>query len=201
MVERWCEDAQPLGRGDKPVEEIGRYVGTRARLFPAGEGDGASIGELLAMCRRNISVALSDEAARGLAQFDPARLQPRVRRVRIDGKLDRGKWLRLADGRLLKTDALDHHCGHDLIGCQDMAWDIAGAIAELDLVADETGRLIAAAGRTVDRELLDFYRVAYVAFRVGHAALAGDGSADRYAAQLGELLHHCAATPQESSVD
>jgi hypothetical protein len=30
--------------------------------------------------------------------------------------------------RLLKTDALDYHAGHDPIGCQDIAWDIAGAI-------------------------------------------------------------------------
>jgi hypothetical protein len=36
-------------------------------------------------------------------------------------------------GRLLKTDALDHHARHDLVGCQDVPWDIVGVTVELGL--------------------------------------------------------------------
>ena len=63
----------------------------------------------------------------------PAGLKGAVRRVETDNRLHAWEWLHTPDGRLLKTDALDHHAGHDLIGCQDITWDIAGATVELDL--------------------------------------------------------------------
>lgn len=200
LVERWCEVARPLAPGERPVGEIGRYIGARARLFPAPPTSGASIETLLEMCRRNISLALGDEAARTLDRWDCAALSSRVTRVRTDNKLDRGKWLRLPGGRLVKTDALDHHQAHDLIGCQDIACDVAGAIAEFELEPSETDRLIAATGQSVDWILLDFYRTAYLAFRLGRATLAADGEAGRYAARLQQLLHHTAATRLESLI-
>ena len=58
------------------------------------------------------------------------RLERVVRPVEIDGRLHAWSYLR-RDGHLLKTDALDHHAGHDLVGCQDIAWDIVGAKIEL----------------------------------------------------------------------
>jgi hypothetical protein len=203
LVERWCEGAQPLQPGEKPLEDIGRYLGARARLFPAEEESGASIGELLTMCRRNISLTLRESACAGLECFDAATLQPQVRRVRTDNKLDRHEWLRTADGRLLKNDAVDHHQAHDLIGCQDLAWDVAGAIEEFVLDQDETDRLIASTGCSVDVELLDFYRVAYASFRLGRAELAAEAAeAALYRRSLEHLLpeHDCCETRRESSV-
>jgi hypothetical protein len=219
LVERWCEDAQPLAGDDKPVEEIGRYIGARALLFRAEPSSGATVDELLTMCRRNIGLAVGDDLARGLDRWDPQSLSSRVARVRTDNKLDREEWLRLTGGRLLKADALDHHQAHDLIGCQDLAWDIAGALVEFELNADDAGRLIAASekacGRRVDQQLLEFSRVAYCAFRLGQAALAagkGSGcafeqpwaspSARRYVLELQLLLQRTrAATRRESLVD
>ena len=141
LIERWCEDALSLGRDEKPIEEIGRYIGARARLFPAGHASGASIEELLSMSRHNIALALGPDDARRLGQFDADLLTPRVHRVRTDNQLDRHEWLRLRDGRVLKTDAADHHQAHDLIGCQDVAWDIAGAIVEFGFDPCEADRL------------------------------------------------------------
>lgn len=190
LVERWCGDAKPLGPNEKPLLEIGRYIGARARLFPAPTANGAGIDELLAMCRRNIGLALGDEAAGKLPDIDADAVASRVARVRTDNKLDREEWLRLGDGRLLKTDALDHHQGHDLIGCQAVEWDLAGAIEEFDLDAEETARLIAATAINSDAELLDFYRLAYAAFRLGQSTLAGDeAGARRYARSAEDLLH------------
>jgi hypothetical protein len=204
IVERWCEDAKPLEPADTPVEEIGRYIGARASLFAADEDSGATIHELVTMCRRNISLALGEAAASTVDCCDAGELSRRVRRVRTDNKVDRSEWLRLADGRLLKTDALDHHQGHDLIGCQGAEWDIAGAIEEFGLDASQSARLIESSGLSVDRELLQFYRVAYAAFRLGRAELGGEPpAARRYAASLQLLLHQdsCTANRQESLVD
>ena len=204
LVERWCEDAQPLRDDEKPVDEIGRYLGVRARLFPASDNSGASIDELLTMCRRNISLEFGEEACRSLNHFDEQFLASRLSRVRTDNKLDRHEWLRMPDGRLLKSDAVEHHQGHDLIGSQDLAWDIAGAVAEFELDSGATARLIAASGCQVDPGLLDFYRVAYASFRLGRAVLAGEAAeADRYRRSLERLLHQhvCPETRRESLVD
>jgi hypothetical protein len=102
-------------------------------------------------------------------------------------------------------DALDHHCSHDLVGAQDIAWDVAGAAIEFDLDAKERAWLAAVAGRTagrlVDAELLEFMTVAYVAFRLGQSQLAALGAAaDGYERRLRELLleHSNAWKPQES---
>lgn len=187
LVERWCEGARPLAPDHKPVEEIGRYIGTRARLFPAPPGSGASVAELMQMCRRNIALALGERAAWAVDRFDEQALSRCDSRVRTDNKLDREEWLRLPDGRLVKTDALDHHQGHDLIGCQDPAWDVAGAIVEFGLDAAQADRLIAAAGLTIDRQLLAFDRLAYCAFRLGQAELGGS-NASAYRRHLHLLL-------------
>jgi hypothetical protein len=204
LVERWCENAKALDPGDQPVEEIGRYLGARARLFPAEAASGASIDELLTMCRRNISLAVGDEAVRAIGEWDVARLARAVARVATDNKLDRQEWLRTDDGRLLKTDALDHHCTHDLIGCQDIAWDVAGAIVEFDLAPNQIRRLIEAteqgSGQPIKRDLLEFYLIAYCAFRLGQAALMGHPG-ERYLTALHHHLQHDRlATPQDSLV-
>jgi hypothetical protein len=188
IVERWHDDAQPLGRDEKPLEEIGRYIGARARLFPAGDASGASIEELLTMCRRNIALAIGEDAASTIEKWDAHALGKRVQRIRTDNKLDRLEWLRLGDGRLLKTDALDHHQGHDLIGCQSVEWDVAGAMVEFGLDDAETSRLIRAVGLLVDRDLLRFYNIAYLAFRAGRASLAADKSNAGAAAEAGSYV-------------
>lgn len=207
LVERWHEAAAPLAAGERPVEAMAQYLGARARLLPAAEEDGASIGELYEMIRRNVSLALGEEAAEGLRCWEPrlTALQSRVARVRTDNCLDRHEWLRAPGGRLLKTDALDHHQAHDLIGCQDLAWDVAGAIAEFDLDAASAELLIARteeeAGGSIERELLDFYRIAYAAFRLGLASIGADlasgdpaektraaAAVERYRTQLSHLL-------------
>jgi hypothetical protein len=108
--------------------------------------------------------------------------------VRTDNKLDRREWLRSRDGRLLKTDALDHHQAHDLIGCQSVEWDVAGAITEFALEFGQTGRLIAATGLPIDASLLAFFRIAYPAFRLGQAVLAGNPDAGAYRRPIELLL-------------
>jgi hypothetical protein len=151
-----------------PIEEIGAYIGARARLFPAEGESGASVPELFEMIRRNVGLALGLEVG---CRWNLDMLDGRVRRVRTDNKLDRKEWLRLPDGRLIKCDALDHHHDHDLIGCQDPGWDLAGAMVEFDLPRGALEALVAAAQLPRDCGDVLFYELAYCAFRLGQAAI------------------------------
>ncbi|MGO4834019.1 hypothetical protein AB4144_17300, partial [Rhizobiaceae sp. 2RAB30] len=87
-----------------------------------------------------------------------------------DNRLHAWEWICTKNG-LLKTDALDHCEAHDLIGCQDLAWDIAGAIVEHRLSKVEANDLVvsieAAGGRKPNHELTDVMLRCYVAFQLG----------------------------------
>jgi hypothetical protein len=200
LLERWHDDARPLGRDEKPLEELAHYLGLRARLLPVPR-PGADLSTLLEMARRNAGLVLGPWAQERLSNWAPRlrSLQQRAVPICSDGRMDRHEWLRLPDGRLLKCDAGDHHAAHDLIGCQDLAWDVAGAVVEFELSDDQTRWVAAAAGRSagrlVDPELLSFLHQAYLAFRLGQATLSADlcsgadkerwqRQAQRYSAQL-----------------
>ena len=185
LVERWCADARPLGLFDQPVTELGRYIGARARLLPAPDGEGATLDQLREMTRRNFGLSFGCAAAAIVDSFGALGERPRVR---TDNKLDRHEWLRGRDGRLIKTDALDHHQGHDLIGCQPPEWDVAGAMIEFGLDQGETDRLIDATALSLDHSLLGFFQLAYTAFRLGHAVLTGGADAAVYRRKAELLL-------------
>ena len=93
---------------------------------------------------------------------------------------------------------------HDLIGCQDIAWDVAGAAIELKLTQGEVDALCGAieneSGHAVSAKLLEFLLPCYVAFQLGAASLAAAAlgeteegarhwrNCDDYARRLGPLL-------------
>ncbi len=186
LVQPWLEEARPLldlRDVDRRalVRRVGEYLGFRASHFAAPEpGRGASPRQLLEMARRNISLGLGSEWAERLGAWEPrlSTLARALHRVETDNKLQPWEWLVLPDGRFLKADAVDHHEGHDLIGCQDVAWDLAGAEVELELEEDERALLhetVARRGaKAPDPEVLRFHRLCYLAFQLGHHALAAD---------------------------
>jgi len=187
IVERWVSGRPgPLAERAAMIEHVGRYLGLRALAFPAQAEDGASLEDLAVMMRTNIAELIGQSAA-DAAPIPPANAKPKP--IHVDGRLHRWEWLTTADGRLIKTDALDHSCAHDLVGCQDVAWDVAGARLEFGLDDAETARLCAAVtgvcDRKVDPELLAFYGVAYPAFQAGLWSLGGhETEVDRYRAAL-----------------
>ena len=205
LVQRW-ERAMPLGPGDPaPIDSAARYLAARVRLLPKG-GQGATIARLHEMAQHNIRCALGAAAASVMDRWVPFLdvLQARSTPVQTDNRCDAHEWLRLPDGHILKADALDHHASHDLIGCQDIAWDVAGLSAEFDMREDQTEELIARldrlSDRPVDRELLAFLTPCYLAFRLASAMLAADSlsghsleadrnraAARRYAARIGAV--------------
>jgi hypothetical protein len=165
---------------DRLYATVLRYLAFRDRHFPAGPAEGASPAALWDMACHNTGLALGAAAGAALRRRAPAltRLAAGLRRCRTDGRMQPWEWLCLPDGRLLKADALDHHAAHDLVGCQDIAWDVAGAELELGLDGDWLlAALARAMRRPMDAELLDFYRPCYLAFRLGARALAAESHA------------------------
>ena len=181
LVERWIEHARPLrpDTGGRPalIARLAAYIGFRASAFPAAE-QGASLPHLLAMARRNAELGLNGHMAERLACWQPhlEEMQGAVHPVCTDNRLHAWEWLQAPDGTMLKTDAVDHHAGHDLIGCQDATWDIAGACIEFGLSDEEKVDLCQGvervAQRRVDRRLLAFSKLCYAAFQLGHWSLA-----------------------------
>jgi hypothetical protein len=179
LVERWLAAARPLDRASFErsalVAGIGSYLGFRARHCPARR-PGASPKELRTMAVHNTAEALGGAAAGALAeQLSIDGLDRLAHAVDTDNRMLPHEWL-VHEGRLLKTDGVDHSAAHDLVGCQDIAWDIAGARIEFELLDEEASRLCAivshVSGRPVERDLLAFFEPCYLAFRLGACTMA-----------------------------
>jgi hypothetical protein len=212
MVERWRDDllpmpARPTGElRARLVDRIGDYLGFRARSFPASESTGASVRRLWEMGRFNTEAVLGAGLAAAWDVWEPAleRLSCALCRIETDNRMHRWEWL-TAGTLILKTDAVDHHAAHDLVGCQDLAWDIAGAAVEFALSSDEVARLVARCGRAPDPALLCFSRLCYLAFELGccHEAMAASAAADppmqAAAAGYEEALRAALAAPSPAT--
>jgi hypothetical protein len=187
LVERWLADSAPLRLDRGRVEIIERivdYLAFRAHRLAASPESGASLSELadmLAVNAREGSGLRIDAAAwrrRALT------LEPLVTRVQTDNRLHWWEWLRTTDGSILKADAYDHCAGHDLVGCQDIAWDVVGACVEFELSAQEQERLcegLRARRTRVEPDLLAFLLPCYLAFQLGasHDPWAAGADAER----------------------
>src|SRR6185312_8050713 len=167
------------------VEHLGAYLSFRADQFPGDSRRGASPAALLEMARLNAAEAGAPAAAARLERFASwlRALSRAARPLAIDGRLHGWEWLLLPDGRLWKTDAVDHCDAHDPIGHQDLSWDGAGASIELQLDRGELARLcdaLASSGHPIEPEPLTFNREMYLGFQLGlHASavpLASDAA-------------------------
>lgn len=176
LVERWVERAS----GAPPTfDEVAAYL--RARRALAAPNGGADVRALAAMAKANVGEALGPAlAARAGARLaDINSGTPAA----VDGRMHAWEWVRAHDGRLLKCDAVDHCAGHDLIGCQDIAWDVAGAAVELGL---DPAALGGAAG--ANPALVAAHGLAYPAFQLGLWTLAAHPRARVYADVLRRAL-------------
>ena len=162
LVERWIDNADGL----PSIERVAAYLKACAGR-PAARG--ASDPELINMVRRNVTLWRDATAAEHIvSRFDPCKGHA----VEIDGRLHAWEWR-----GSIKTDA--HHVSHDLIGAQDIAWDVAGANVELGLDLDDLTRRVGADARCVA-----FLRPCYLAFQLGRASLAADASNPEEAVRL-----------------
>jgi hypothetical protein len=181
LVGPWLEGARPLPLvpdvdREALLDRVARYIAFRARRLPGKLG--ASPGKLLEMATFNVEQALGKPAAEPLAAWRERlpELSSLARPVLTDNRMHAWEWLVTPDGRIWKTDALDHHASNDLVGAQDPAWDLAGAIVELELSDEERGRLLEQVERSrrvkTPPDQLRFYIQAYLAFQMGYYTLA-----------------------------
>ncbi|KTT25115.1 hypothetical protein [Pseudacidovorax intermedius] len=189
-AERWLPEARPLplwAAAQSPprawlVDRLADYLAFRARHLPAPAQAGASLATLVAMAHHNIAQGLGEAAAPAWAAWcgawPAAMLAAPLRRVQTDNRLHAWEWL--WDGeRLRKADAVDHAHAHDLVGCQPIAWDVAGALAEFALDADERQRLLhrmRAQGCALQPDLLALCEPLYAAFQLGAFTLAAQSA-------------------------
>ncbi len=137
------------------------------------------------MALRNARLALGADLADRLRAWEPRipALERAVRRCAVDARMHAWEWLVLPSGRLIKADAVDHCSGHDLIGCQDAAWDLAGAAVELSLDGGERRALLRRFARRAGPPplpLFEFLHAAYLAFQLGRSA-AGAAAIETWA--------------------
>lgn len=174
LVQEWREGArapEPAGEQRPPfLARLGDYLALRATM-PAPPDAGATLDELATVLLVNSREALGRAPDETRLRARAAALAPQVRRVETDNALHPWEWLRLPDGTVLKADAFDHCAGHDLIGCQDLAWDVAGAICAFDLSQAETAVLLKRLGGRVSPDLFAFLLPCHAAFTLGQFSL------------------------------
>jgi hypothetical protein len=102
-------------------------------------------------------------------------------RIAIDGRMLPHEWVE-SPGRIVKTDSLDHHDDDFFPGSRDIAWDLAGVIAEFELNRGAASALVEKYQRlSADLTIaarLPFYEAAYLAYRLGYSKLAAGTVAD-----------------------
>jgi len=192
LVSRWLEGARPLALvpevdREALIDLIGRYITFRSKQFPAGAAGtqrrGAFPEKLLEMAVFNVGEGLGKNAAEPLNAWRDRlpELASLERPVLTDNRMQPWEWLVGPDGRIWKTDGVDHHAANDLVGAQDPAWDLAGAIVELELTGEEQEKLVQSVERRrrvkTPADQLRFYLMAYRAFQLGACTMAADALA------------------------
>jgi hypothetical protein len=156
------------------IDSMGVYIAHVAGSSMPDSEMRAAIERLTEMLTVNTHEALGEDAAIRARRYRVSTLCPHD--TYGDGHMQPHEWIAGRDNQLFKVDNMGHDCDHTLIGKQSVAWDIAGAIVEWGFDGEATARLLkafnAASGTTIDVDTLNFYRAAYLAFRVGQCALA-----------------------------
>ncbi len=198
---------RPVPRGSTDPElptRLAEYLAFVAKEFRTGNpANPEPLLQMIAVNTDAARMALPAEAARvldGLSKHS-------VEAAALDARMLPHEWI--ATGRMfVKTDAADHHDDHFYPGPQDPAWDVAATLIEFALPraaeAAFLDRYIRVSEDTHICDRLPFFRIGYLAFRLGYAMMAipatdhGDDGPrwrrmrDGYAGQLQKELAACA---------
>ncbi|ASY66056.1 Cell division protein FtsK (plasmid) [Sinorhizobium sojae CCBAU 05684] len=175
LVQKWVPAHTASRDLHRPefIAHLGEYLAFRARRLPPPKNGGASLAKLSEMTLMNTEEALGRAFARAVRERvdDVARYADLLVRIDTDNRLHPWEWLKAGERGYLKADALDHSEGHDLVGAQDVVWDIAGAAIEFDLSPGEAANLRAAVSdgclHAVNAELQSVFEIFYLAFQIG----------------------------------
>lgn len=186
FVEYAALPGQPMraAQGDGAVlKRLAEYCAFRVAAQPAATPGAVSLESML---RHNLQVEFGVEDFRMKLPLDKL--------VVADSRMMPHEWI-AADGRLMKTDGASHGDDHLFPGPTDIAWDVAGAIAEWDLGREQQDFFLAEYQRRSGDHVgsrLPFYLLAYSVFRMaccrmGAAAMAAWDESQRLRS---EYLRH-----------
>lgn len=158
LLTPWVEGAPASKADDTLLDRIAMYLAFLADRFPSGET--VRTEDLLKMIYANTGKELAKPPSETV--------------VAVDGRMLPHEWIETKSG-WIKTDALHHHNDHFFPGSQDIAWDIAGTAVEFDVNPEVVARryLRIRPDRTLHTRL-PFYRLAYLAWRIGYATMAAE---------------------------
>jgi hypothetical protein len=167
-------EGQPVFAEQKPaglLEKVAEYLCHLVSEHPAEPSSNeATLRDMIAT---NLTEGLGGKAFERIDRLLPGAWTERP--VALDGRMQSHEWVGTGSD-FLKTDAVDHHDDHFLPGCQDVAWDVAGAALELGLASESRLFLVSRyrelSGDGTISHRLRHYAVAYLAFRLGYATLA-----------------------------
>src|SRR5262249_13882356 len=115
------------------ISRLAEYCAFRANAFSVSNVD---LRPLQAMAEHNLSEL----------GFDLSVSLKLERPVIVDSRMQPHEWIITGDGKLIKTDSGSHGDDHFYPGPTDIAWDLAGAIVEWQMNAEQS------------MEFLDLYR-------------------------------------------
>jgi hypothetical protein len=185
LIMPWLQ-ARPLCRADQDARllaEIGAYIALGVEPRPSTREQAGGVERLSDMLRINLRSALpwrAEQLTQRASELRP--MLPSAPLGYGDGHLAPHEWLRCDDGRLVKSDCSGHSLDHTCVGRQAVLWDLAATCVEwqLDVAGIETllSGYRAAGGELAAAEVLEFYQLAYAAFRLGQLMLCESLTSD-----------------------
>jgi hypothetical protein len=176
------------------LERVAAYLAWRQKTLPKPRS--LSFDQLIEMMQVNVR-----EATGGcLPGSWPSGLRREIEdrgATAIDGRMFAHEWID-TQGALIKTDAVDHHADHFYPGDADIAWDLAAASVEFELDTPARqyflDRYRTISGDRVSSRVLQFYELAWLAFRAGYTSVAAGAVEDgaergRFEKQLRKYAH------------
>ncbi|MDB5613162.1 MAG: cell division protein FtsK [Devosia sp.] len=194
LITPWIEQANTSG-AEVPASRVLDYLTFRAGL--PTHSPRSDLSAIFEMAIQNLgerwgdTVALATREALG----DPQRFHPVP--CCTDNRMHAWEWINTKEG-WLKMDGLDHHAAHDLVGCQDIAWDVAGAVVELNLSEAAGDQLVTdlsiRIGREISAEFVAANVLCYLGLQIGlwtmAIARAGEDERPRIVGLLARYERH-----------
>jgi hypothetical protein len=148
------------------LERIAEYCAFRSSEFRTDRDHFNSLPDMLAS---NLSREFQVEPSADWSVLGAGR------RVLVDGRMQPNEWIRLLDGRMLKTDGASHGDDHFLPGPTDINWDLAGASLEWNLSRDAESLLLLRFYQLTGKDprpSFCVFKLAYAVFRVAWCKMA-----------------------------
>lgn len=188
------------------INSAAKYLSFLYNKFPASPS--RNFEEMLNMIHENVCEYLGESWAKMIDNKKQllASMYSNLA-VAVDGHMFLHEWITSKE-RCFKTDAVTHHADQFFPGCQSILWDIVGFSIESNLDNRRESffikRFSELSGFREIGNSLNFYKLAYLSFRMGYSAVISDVmvnspegkkakiQADRYADQLKtSILEQC----------